>query len=60
MMDCQRNDDVFWLVDDVDLFSKSVDISKVLGIGKSSKHVLEELGVQTLLGVFAFERLWDV
>lgn len=40
--------DGFLVVDDVDLFSKSVDISKVLGIGKNSKHVLEELGVQTL------------
>lgn len=40
--------DGFLVVDDIDSFSKSVDISKVLGIGKSSKKLLDELGVQTL------------
>jgi len=40
--------DGFLVVDDVDSFSKGVDISKVLGIGKSTKHVLDELGIQTL------------
>jgi len=42
--------DGFLVVDDVDSFSKGVDISKVLGIGKSTKHVLDELGIQTFVG----------